>query len=975
MEQWRIRLLGGLSVEREAHPISRFRTQKTAALLAYLAYHRAPQSREVLMTLLWPESEPHLARHNLRMALSSLRSQLENSDLPGSVLRADRNTICLDSTAVATDVASFEAAIARAHTEPGCWNTAVELYGGTLLAGFYEEWIAPEARRLEELFFQALARAVRELENRGDIEGALRLAGSGAVVDPLREAAQRDVMRLYARCQPSLALRHYHQLETRLRGELGCAPDAATQNLAAQIQSTIARNEIIPPPDDSAPGAPAPLTQFFGRESEIAGLHTLLASDARLITLTGIGGSGKTRLALETVRYLPARAQCWPGGIQWISLADISDASLLTGTLINALQLRAAPDLAPFDELVSFLNQQPTLLVLDSFEHLVETGAPFVKQLLERVSHLRCLVTSRRTLGLEGEREFVVSPLGVPAPDTATPAALLDCESAQLFANRAQLVQRDFAVTLANAATIAALCARLEGLPLAIELAAARAGALSPARMLDLLDARFDLLVSRKRGVSERHRTLRAAIGWSYDLLDDKLQGFFAALSVFRGGCTLEAAKNVCGENALEALEMLRECSLITGRERAGEMRFGSLETLREFGAEQLAPQQRATLQRQHCQWFVQLAETDESDALWFARLCAENDNLRAALEWSLDNDAELALRLAGALPAFWERRAQIAEAQSWLQRARVLDSPAPLRVKVLFGAGRIAFVQCDAAAQKYLEAALELFDGERDRANIAVSLSMLGILVWNRGQFDAAARLFERQLKLWHDFEPSQTNDERVRRGGIAHALSQIGNLAVAQRDFDAALAPLHEAQRHFDALGDACGLAYVKDALGHIAMARGDHEDARALFDASIQLYRGADEALWLIRALWGRGHVARDEGDVAAALALYRECLRMARRNRNRISMPYLLEAVAVIEVGRGQNARGACLLGAAHALREELAMIIMPIWEQNYQRALDKSRAALGEVAFERAWSQGLELNWEKAVVYALEENGS
>lgn len=971
MALWQIRLLGGLCVESEAHQIQRFRTQKTAALLAYLACHPGPQSREVLATLFWPDNDPHLARHNLRVALSALRRQLEPAGrAPGSVLRGDRNRVGLDGAAVATDVAAFEAALARAD-----WLRAVELYGGALLAGFYDEWVLPEQRRLEELFFGALRRAVRELEARGDIEGALRIAGRGPVVDPLREEAHRDLMRLHARAHPALALRHYHELEARLQSELGCAPDAATRALAAQVQNALARVVVTAPPDEAALHAPAPLTRFFGRESEVAALHALLEGEARLITLTGSGGVGKSRLALEAVRHLPRRTARWPGGIWWVSLADLPDASLLAGALLDALKVRPAPDLDPCDELASFLARQPTLLLLDSFESLVEAGASFVGELLARVAHLKCLVTSRRTLGLAGERELWVAPLPVPDPQTAAPAALLACASARLFADRAQAVQSDFAVTLANATVIAQLCVRLEGIPLALELAAARAGALSPSRMLGLLDQRFELLVSRKRDLTARHRTLRAAIGWSFDLLEPAEQRFFAALSVFRGGCTLEAAQSVCGDNALESLETLRESSLLAAHENGGEMRFGNLDSIREFAAEQLAPDERAQLERRHAEFFVGLAETVAPAELWFARLGADADNLRAALEWSLANDSELALRLAGALLDYWERRAQIAEAQGWLERARVLPGPADLRAKVWFGAGRIAFVQCDALAQAHLEAALELFDCEREREAIAASFSMLGVIVWNRGQFEAAAQLFERQLKLWRDFNPSAGDGNRTRRCGIAHALSQLGNLAAAQRDFDAAQGPLQEAETHFRALGDACGLAYVQDALGQIALARGDRAGARELIDASLELYRGAGEGLWSLRALWGRGHLARDEGDDATALALYHESLALARRKRNRMGMPYLLEAVAVIEIARGRAERAALLLGATRALRDAIGMILMPIWKDDYECALSNARAALGDAAFERAWARGLEWNWEAAVDYALAENSS
>ena len=970
-QRWHIRLMGGLcveSIEGEAREIERFRTQKTAALLAYLAYHgRTSHSRELLMELFWPDCEPESARHSLRMALSALRRQLEEGANSGAVLRADRFHVSLQGAAVSTDVAEFEAAIARAD-----WPGAVELYQGRLLAGFYDDWIEPEARRLEELFFTALHQAVCALERAGDHARALQISGRGPIIDPLHEGAGRDLMRLYAQTQPALALRQFRELEARLHEQLNCAPDAQTRALAARIEADLQLARAQTPVAGAAPTgfhAPLPLTRFFGRSAEIAQIQELL-QDARLVTLTGAGGSGKSRLASEALRYLGPLEARWPGGVWLVSLADLSDEKLLTSAILGALRVRPAPDLDALDELVGFLRQRPILLWLDSFEHLVEAGAPLVEELLARVPGLSCLITSRRTLQVAGERIFAVAPLPLPGANESSPAVLMENPSAQLFVDRAQSVAPDFAVTRANAAVIAALCERWEGIPLAIELAAARAGALSPAQMLGLLDQRFELLVSRGRAGVTRHRTLREAIAWSNDLLEPELRAFFAALSVFRGGCTLEAAEFVCGPNALESLEQLRECSLVVARERAGEMRFESLESIREFAAQQLAPARAAELEARHCRYFVQLAESaapelnGPNSASWLARLSQENDNLRAALEWSFANETELALRLAGALPEFWERRAQIVEAQSWLERARLLPGPPDLRARVLHGAGRIAFVQCDAVAAPLLEESLPLLEASSERALVASALSMLGVIVWNQGDFARASAYFSRQLELWRDGETSQAQH------GRALALSQLGNLAAAQCDFETALPLLREAETQFRALNETCGLAYVLDAQGQIALARGQHEAARALLDRSIELYRGADEMLWLIRALWGRGHLARDEGDDVGARQFYRECLVLGQRNRNRMSIPYALEAVAVGEIARGEVARGARFMGAARALRDAIGMIVMPIWNADYDRALSQGRTLLGDAAFERAWAQGAAWNWEVAVARAL-----
>lgn len=709
----------------------------------------------------------------------------------------------------------------------------------------------------------------------------------------------------------------------------------------------------------------------------MARLQVLLCDPhTRLVSLTGPGGSGKTRLAQEAVSLVAAQ---WAGGAWLVELADLSDASLLVSALLASLQLRPAPDLDSFEELVNFLQRQPVLLLLDSFEHLMEEGAPIVAQLLARVAHLKCLVTSQQTLHLAGERVFLVPPLDLPAESSTWS----DAASVRLFVDRAQAVQPHFAITAANAPLVAQLCERLEGLPLAIELAAARCGALSVTQMLEHLDHRFDFLVSRQRGVNSRHRTLLTAIDWSYQLLSPARQSFFARLSIFRGGCTLEAAQTIAGDcETLAALETLCESSLLVAREHSGAMRFHLLDSLREFGGQVLADDERAILQHRHAEFFTALAEAAAPQLArshagdWPERLAAEQDNLRAALEWSLAHNAELALRMASALTVFWERRCQIAEAQSWLERARPLPGPDDLRAHVLHASGRIAFVQSDATATEMLQTALQLFQAtaqraEENRAAIASSLSMLGVIVLNRGHFKDAARFFDQQLAVWQVSaieEISSPTEEQ--QHGIAAALAQRGNLAVAQCDFVAALPILQQAATHFRVLQDDNGLAYVLDALGQMALLQGDREKARALLDQSLKLYHDAEETLWSIRALWGRGHLARDEGDFGAALGFYRAGINTACRNRNRISVPYLLEAIGALEVGRGDAARGAILLGAAQALRDELGMIVMPIWKGDYQRALSSARQILGAAAFEHHWSQGFFCDWEYAAAHAL-----
>jgi hypothetical protein len=493
----RIELLGGLRVRLADKIIARFSTQKSAALLAYLAFYRhQTHPREVLLEMLWPESDPHAGRARLSTALWSLRRQLEPPDTPsGSVLQATHFAIGLNPAVVTTDVAEFLAAFRRAAratngSERLRWlRQAAQLYQGELLPGCYEEWVLAEQRRMADL---------------------------------------------------------YEQVEHVLR-----AADLKTGTLVAGL-ATLPKSDASPTSAASA-SLPATFTRFFGREEELARLQewlsplTALSLRPRLVTLTGAGGTGKTRLSLEAARRL---AEVYQEAVWWVSLADLRDPGLIGSSLVEALPLSRSGTIEPLEQVIAFLKARqgaPSLLVLDNFEQLVEEGAQIVQTLLEQAPGLTCLVTSRRLLTLAAEHELALLPL--PVPQGGEPLERLSLnESVKLFMDRAQQIRTDFQVTHKNAAAVAELCGKLEGIPLALELAAARIRVMTPGQMLSLMQQRFDLLVSRKQDAIERHQSLQAAVEWSYQLLSPELRDFFAQLSVFRGGWTLEAAEVVCEE-------------------------------------------------------------------------------------------------------------------------------------------------------------------------------------------------------------------------------------------------------------------------------------------------------------------------------------------------------------------------------------------------------------------------------------------
>jgi predicted ATPase/Tfp pilus assembly protein PilF len=683
-----------------------------------------------------------------------------------------------------------------------------------------------------------------------------------------------------------------------------------------------------------AANLPLQLTRFFGREEELACLGEMLTpapmvdvqwlmvndrrevpsstinhqsstiGPARLVTLMGSGGSGKTRLALEVAARLVER---FHGAVWFVPLADRVDARSIADAVLDTLRLPRSPHVEPLEQLVEALTRQPSLLLLDNFEQLVGEGAAIVRTMLERVATLQCLVTSRQALGLAGEREFVVAPL--PTPGGAhIPEQLTLCESVQLFVDRAQAVRPDFQVTNANANAVAELCNRLEGIPLALELAAARSQVLTPAQILTHLEHRLDLLVSRRRDTAARQRSLRATIDWSYRLLPSELQQFFARLSVFRGGWTLEAAEEVCAEPlSLDYLAQLRECSLVEVEEarRAGgpdrpcraaegaEMRFRMLETLREYAAEQRTPEDRAALERRHLEHYLALAEEAEPGLAgpeeagthvvggWLERLAAEYENVRAALRWGAEREPVLALRLAGALGQFWEVRGLWAEGRAALDQVseRAETAPPEFQIKASHWAGTLAWRQGEyEPARELLQRSLDLARAAGDPHGIVKALLGLGNVASDQGDDTLARALYAESLAVGRETGDS---DEEAPGAGIAAALNGLGCIALDYRgDYPAARALFEESLAIRRQIGDRWAIAGSLNNLGLVALHQGDYPAAQAFHEEGLRLRREIGDRRGMALSLNNLGCIASNQGDHATARALYEQSLAIGR-----------------------------------------------------------------------------------------------
>jgi predicted ATPase/DNA-binding SARP family transcriptional activator len=772
---------------------------------------------------------------------------------------------------------------------------------------------------------------------------------------------------------------------------------------------------------------PQPATRFFGKEGELARLQqSLLSRETRLLTLTGPGGSGKTRLALEAAARLE---DAFRGAVWFVPLADLTETSLLLSAIQQALGATGLSEGDPLEQIAALLSGRPALLVLDNFEHLVEGGAPVARRLLERLPGLTCLITSRLRLALAGEREFPVSPLRTPEM-SAPPEQLMRVESVQLFADRAQAVRPDFRVTRSNAQAVAELCVRLEGIPLALELAAARIQVLSPAQMLGQLARRLDCFISRQRDAAARHRTLRAAMDLSYRLLPPELQRFFTRLSVFRGGWTAEAAEAVCAAGApegagpghgqaLDYLAQLQDHSLIRSEEQGREVRFRMLETIREYAAEKLAESQDADEPcEQHGTFFLALAEKAVShlrgpqQARWLERLETEHDNLRAALARSADSEREL--RLSVALYPFWHIRGHVSEGRGVMERALRQNAATPrsLRAGALHGAGVLAWHQNDyAAARSFFLKSLELRQKIGEKRDIAATCNNLGLVASALGDYAEARRLHEQCLILRRETDhrwgiaTSLTNlglaahkqgdvetaracleeslvvqreveDKRLR----AATLTQLGHVALLEMDYAAARAFQQESLELCRELGDTLGLAYALNGLGNAAAGAGDHAAAREFHAQSLAASRELRDREGMAASLYNLGDAALAQGDLAAARACYAECLALdqdlsslagtAGAMSKQVGTAGCLRAFASLAAAQGQMERAARLLGAAEALHEAMEFSIPPEHREQYARNVARVQAALGERAFACARDAGRALTPEQAVSLAL-----
>ena len=1001
------------------------RRSARSLFLLLLATQGHSLSRERIIDLLWPEMTPDAGMNTLRVALHAVRRTLEPTLQRGEAsayLNAESELVSLrTSSDMWVDADQFDSAIERLASVSGgdrigILRAALACYGGELLEGHPDvEWAVGRRERLRRAWRDAVLE-VADLEMSHGSLASLPSLQQMVSTDPSDEAAHRALMRTYlAADQRDEALRQYARCVEALRRELDVEPAAETQALAAEIRSAAMDSDLVLPrlPEGRIENLPSPPSALIGRARELEKLDDLLLDpDVRLITLTGPGGIGKTRIALEAARIA---AREFSRGVCFVDLSAVLEPELVIPTILRTLGLEEVPGTPATQVLMHALRELELLLVLDNLEQVIESSTD-IGTLLATCPDVMILATSRQQLNLRAEHMLALPPLSVPpvglmdGPDQRTSNLTSRYDAVALFVERARAVQPDFQVTEVNELAVAAVCSRLDGLPLAIELAAAHSRHLNPVELLAQLEPRLPMLIGGARDLPARQRRLRDAIAWSYGLLDEKEQEMFRRCAIFSGDFSLEAAQGICSPPHANPRDQagyiwsLADKSLLQPQEASGEVRYKMLETIREFALDQLtATEEWPQIQRRHADWFLQLAEGAAShlhgpdQIAWLERLEQEHDNFRTALEWANEGkEAETALRLGGALSQFWRMNGYLSEGRAWLDRALTLASTGPsgARALCLRGAGQLAQAQGDSdEATIRLNQALDDWRALGDQRSAGQTIGLLADIARARGEYDQSVDLNEQALVIFEgiDFAP-----------GVADSLNQLGIIASDRAEYIRAEDFFQRSSEIFDRLGDRHGSARVLNNLGSLSFWQENYQEAVSFYERSLSLWRALGHRPHTALVLANLGESLRADGDLEQAMATTLEGLQVSRevgdkrseataqfilgsliqhhqydiqaidplvhgfrlyhQVGDRLGMAWCLEALAGGATGHGLPEMAAQFLGAAESMREAVGIGLKPAERAAYQRHLDDTREAFdSSEAFAESWQSGRSLS--------------
>ncbi|HEY3311283.1 MAG TPA: BTAD domain-containing putative transcriptional regulator [Anaerolineales bacterium] len=936
MEPLEVHLLGAFELSYMQKSIN-LSSRPAQSLFAYLVLNAGTaQRREKLAGLLWPDSLEETARDNLRHALWRTRKALESVGC-GGYLNADDLIIKFEvDTNLWLDVAELEKINKNASSDE--LMAALTSYRGELLPGFYDEWVVLERDHIYSVYEHHMARLMALLlaENRwlDILDWGERWIKQGQNPEP----AYRALMWAHAAKGDMPKVASIYQRCVKALKDFEIEPSEQTRDLFEKLKSkkeNLGEPDLIPAEkkaslDARTSNLPRPLTSFIGREEELKKIAETLAV-SRLLTLTGSGGVGKTRLAIETAN---GSSDLFKDGVFWVSLGGLSDPHLLHQQIAQAMHIREYSNFPLIETLKTELVDKSILLVMDNCEHLVEAAAQFAEQLLGACPNIKILATSREKLGTFAETTWHVPSLS-------------ETTSRRLFKERAQSIQPDFAASPSSEQWITQICTRLDGIPLAIELAAARSALLSLDEVAKRLDDRFSLLTSGNRTALPRQQTLRATIDWSYDLLTEAERILFRRLAVFPGGFSLEAVEKICSQGVvnqrdiLDLVGRLSDKSLVVVEKflHPGETRYGLLESVRYYAIEKLAEStENIEIRDQFLQYFVEMVEMaephnhDREANSWHQRIHSDFDNIRSALDWaSTRKKAEASLRMLGSLSQYWLTHGR--PFSEWHRRAEAaLSSPegfahTSARAKTLNGMGFLNWGDMEKVDRRpQLEEALSIGLELGDQYNIATSLFYLGMTASERGDCAEAHRRLEESFEMWKQLGPKYKSE-------TGWTMIFLGDVAFSESDMETAGSYYQIAASLLSEIENKNILANPLRRLGQIAWRRGDHESAKRFCLKSLYLNRETDDPRAIIACMAGFANIAVVEGKMEQAATL-----------------------IAAVDG----------LLASSHLRLLRLDQI-------DYENCLVLIKDRMDSESLQQIWSRGKALSFDEALAYTLQKN--
>ena len=1009
--------LGSPQIHLNDEPIT-IERRKMVALLAYLSIEKGQHQRASLSGLLWPDYEQSKAYKNLRQTLWEIQKVVGEN-----WLITTREKIGLNENAnIWMDTAEFDSLLEKSQSETdislrtSLLADSAKLYRNHFLTGFslkdahsFNDWAYVVSEEHSHKLSTILTMLSNDLCSQGQADQAIPHARRLVSLDPLNELAHSKLMEVYIQAgQHNAALKQYQTLEKTLRKELNLDPQPETRELYKKIRKGGAKPVPVKKPAEKIipkHNLPLQLSSFIGRENELDNVRQLLQKN-RLVTLVGAGGIGKTSLSLQIGQNVLNE---YPNGVWFIALDSLSDPALITQTVASVFEMRESADRPLIERLTDYLRERTALLILDNCEHLLEACAQLVTALLSQCPNIKVLATSREALGIPGEAIYTMPALPLPEDGMDAFDKLINYESVKLFTERASLVSTSFQLIDENIQTVVNICRKVDGIPLAIELAAARVNIMQVDEILKQLNDSFALLAKSGQTIMPRHQTLWASIDWGWGLLSEEEQVFLQQLSVFAGGWTLESAQAVCEGDVLGLTDALAKKSLIVVNQESGrETRYRFHEMVRQYLHERfVASGNEEEIRTRHLHFFLELSEKAElelrgkSHANWMERLDAERNNIRAALHWAEKTDVDAGLYITGRLMRFWESSDQ-REGIYWCEHLLKKSQTHPhARATALLTYGwLLTWLQKFDDAFSVTQECLELFQSTDDKAREVDALVSLGNIYQFRDDLNTANEIENKALEL------SISIQDRWRE---ANALNYLG---WGQSEPDVKFAYWNKAILLYRETGDQIQLANILGLFGQFKVMNGEIETGEKFLDEALDLWRlnkqgnvwenpkiakslialingkyeeaqsileevmySSEQSGNRMAVLWAKvrmGYVAFHAGNLADAQQLLTEAARDFAKDKYTSGNIFALEGMAGLYATLGKTKRAAQLIGFADATREKVMEIRHLIEQADVDMSIAVCKARMDKSAFEEAYEEGKKMTLNDAMELTLKE---